>query len=626
MKCKIFYCLVFFFSLKLVGQKLSSNELFKKTLEEHVWDLSSLYKSNEHWAKERTNIKTGVTDFGNNINFKINTSNGLLRLLDSAKQLSVMAGRMSVYGYLVSTVNETSEKTKRQNRIGRSLETRVNDILSVLPEKILAINQDSLSIWMSRPEYDPYRRQINEIRENKDHFLFGNSSQINNSLKRWSQQSYNSYEELRDSNISWPKVDDSTTIHFNNYRIFFSKEDPKIRTESLCKFFNKLKDFEDVFGIFFTNRIEADHLRATNEKYDNGIEAIFSKRDGYSDKIVDNMIKATKDSIHVFHEMFDLMLQFSESENPSFPDIYYARSKFNSSLSFPIAKTLQRAVDIFSPMGKEYAHRLVRRLNDNRMHLPLLPEKSGGAFAVYPSVGGMKSFLVLPYYGSYATSSALTGGLALLMAYSDMPKERPFLHRYDPPIYSNAVIYAGRLLHDDYLFSNAKDDAERLTYLMNAQFNTFRSFFNYVVFADFERTVQKRVADGETPTGRQISEIYLEKMREYYGHDSVMEVPEFLSTNWINYNVLFSSYDQMFWPPAYACGIQMTEGFQQREKNIMQLFSGVLGNRFTDRTKDLIGDMIDLESEGPYIMVVERIKNQVRQAKKLVPITTVHKQ
>ena len=103
-------------------------------------------------------------------------------------------------------------------------------------------------------------------------------------------------------------------------------------------------------------------------------------------------------------------------------------------------ENLEVTNEVFKALGKDYLERLNSRIKDKLLHLPLLPSKSGGAFAVYPTVGGMKSFLVLPYYGSFSVSSTLTGGLALLMAYSDMSKERPFLNRYDPPIYSNAVI------------------------------------------------------------------------------------------------------------------------------------------------------------------------------------------
>ena len=614
--CLLLYCL-YLYGFNLFSQNHLSDKIIERPLEDYIWDLSSLYANDEDWEKERAKIEREIAEFLDKNDFKIDSSQDLIRLLKSARSLSVRAGKMSVYGYLVSTVNQTSEKTKRQSRIGQSLETKANEVLSGLPESILEVPQDSLTSWMAASEYEPFRRQINEILENRDHYLFGKASQINNSLKRWSQLSYDNYAALRNSRISWPKVNDSTSINFNNYRFFFSEDDPSFRNGSLTNFYNKLSDFEDAFANYMTGRIEADHLRAVNENYANGIEAIFSKRDGYSDEVVDTMIKVVNDNIHVFHEMLDLMLQFSESKNPSFPDLYYSRSKFNSSRTFSIDETLQSAVAIYSPLGEEYIKRLTYRINDNRMHLPLLPEKSGGAFATYPSVGGMKSFMVLPYYGSYSVAAALTGGLALLMSYTDMPKERPFLHRYDPPIYSNAIIYAGRNLFDDHMVQEANEDSEKLAYLMNSLFNNFRLFFNHVMLADFEKEVQQKVVIGEALSGQDISNLYLQKMRQYYGAENLMDVPGFIGSDWITFDVMFSSYDQMFWPPAYACGIEMAKGFQKRDKKIMQLFSGVLGNRSTDRTKDLIGDVIDLESEAPYKAVVDRVSNQLREAKHL---------
>lgn len=614
---KIILSLLLLIVTILYSNSIHCQNLKDKKVSEYVWDLSTIYTNYQAWRIDKEKIEHNLISIGD-LNSNIKSKKELLVLLKETTDLRIRVGKMSVYGFLVSTVNETSEDATKQKRIGNSLEARVEEAVAFLPELILEINKDSLNKWINLPEFDKYKRYVLDVVENRNHFLQGISSKINNSLIRWGHQSSETYEELGESGIKWPKMEDSTEINFGNYRSLFSMDNELNRKKNLSNFYNRLEDFENVYGHLLIKRIEANHAIAINENYKNGVDAIFSKRDGYSDNIYKSMIKVTKDSLHTFHELLELMLDFSESKNPSYSDLYYSRSKFNLKSSYPIDESLTRAISLLSPLGSDYSERLKRRISDDRLHLALLPEKSPSTFAVYPSVGGMKSFMVMPYYGSYATSSALTGGLALMMAYSDMPKERPFLNRYDPPIYSNALIYAGRIIHDDYMANSASSLHEKIAMKMNSLFNAWRSYFNYVIFSEFEYTLQELVAKGEKPSGSEISTIYLDLLRDYYGHNTVMDIPDYLATNWITYALTFSSYEQMFWPPSYALGIHMASGLSNKNRDVHELFSGVLGNSHTDKTIHLLGNTgIDLESEKSYKLVMEKVKTLVLEVKKL---------
>jgi oligoendopeptidase F len=87
------------------------------------------------------------------------------------------------------------------------------------------------------------------------------------------------------------------------------------------------------------------------------------------------------------------------------------------------------------------------------------------------------------------------------------------------------------LLH--HMLGKAKDDATRL-FLLGSSLDSMRTtLFRQTQFAEVERTMHARAEKGETLTGENLSQLYLDVTRRMYGHEQgVCEVPELVRTEW----------------------------------------------------------------------------------------------
>jgi oligoendopeptidase F len=93
------------------------------------------------------------------------------------------------------------------------------------------------------------------------------------------------------------------------------------------------------------------------------------------------------------------------------------------------------------------------------------------------------------------------------------------------------------VLLKERMLAAAEDDDARLILL----FSTLESsVFNRARWAEFELRIHQEVENGNSLTGEVISEIYLELLRKYYGHDEgICTVADEFGMEWMNDRLIF---------------------------------------------------------------------------------------
>jgi oligoendopeptidase F len=112
-------------------------------------------------------------------------------------------------------------------------------------------------------------------------------------------------------------------------------------------------------------------------------------------------------------------------------------------------------------------------------------------------------------------------------------KNQPFA-THDYPTFVAEVastLNENLLLHE--MLSRTKDDATRLSLLGN-HLDTMRgTLFRQVQFAEFELLIHEKVENGESLSGENLTKLYLDLERKYYGHDQgVCKVDDAYGVEW----------------------------------------------------------------------------------------------
>ncbi len=576
----------------------------------YVWDLSTLYRDRAAWDAERDYVLHGITTIARVKGTGGQSAKALADEMDVVADLRTRGGKMAIYGELVSAV-DSSETANMQFDIGSSLRAQVEAAVTFLPQDVLSIGEARVMEWLrSEPRLAKHRVRLLRIFLEAPHTLSTDEEAIVSSMARWPQGSSQTWRALNHADLGWPKLRNAdgkeVSVTLNAVLTEFSGAGQVKAFELLLQ---KMQSLQGVYGGLYTRRIEANLTIARQRKFKDGMDAIWYLHDGMPEGSYHTMIEVARDNVALLQRYMRARNRSIGIDRVSYADLGLDPPKIDR--RFPITDAMKIAVEASAPFGPAYQQRLRERLQQKWMHLPPWPEKAQ-SFGIYPPVGGIAPYFVMSYRSDYASSQDFTGGVTLMMSDADIPQDRAPENWDDAGIYGNGVIYAGDMLHDDYLAAQARDRQEKIAFLVRALDFDLLRYFQYVVWAELDEKVQQLIIEGKTPTGAQISQIYLDILRQYYGADQKQAVDEVYATEWTTNAILFASYEYQFWPPALAMAAQVVEAKPGQNDLGRKVVDELLGRSDYDRTYPMLKEVgIDMTKPEPYQALMRRIKRQL---------------
>jgi oligoendopeptidase F len=574
----------------------------------YVWDLSPLYANDAAWEAERRAIAEKIGTIGRLRGTVGRDSKSLADALDEVYDLRARAAKMAVYGMLLDETDIRSAIVRTRYDVGTAIEIEVEPAVEFVEEEIRAIDRERLARWLrEEPRLERHRRRITRIQFEAPYSLDREAQAVVESMARWPRIAADAFSTLHESPLGWPTMKDAAgedvVVDLGAFSRLRRSADRDERERATRAFLNRLRELESVFGLMLTRRIEADLTIARHRKFDDGIEALWLLRDGMPPGSHRIMIDVARRNLPTLRRYVDLRRRALGLERFSYADFFATPQGIRRTFTIDDAREI--AVSASAPLGAEYQARLRARLKERWFHLPPLPEKRD-TFAVFPPVGGIAPYFMMTYQPTFRQSRVFTGGATIMMTFADIPRDRMPDTRDDPPIYGNGLIYVGNMLHDDYLTKSATDRKERVAYLVHQLDLIWQQYFRWVLVAELDVAVQSMIANGATPTGAQVTKMYLDLLRQYYG--SAVDIDEAFGGEWMTFSVPFLSYEHQFWPPAMAAACTIFERLQRGDATARK-FDQVQGRGDLDLSYQLLKQIdVDMATPAPYEAVIRRME------------------
>ncbi|MCK4999908.1 MAG: oligoendopeptidase F family protein, partial [Anaerohalosphaera sp.] len=243
--------------------------------------------------------------------------------------------------------------------------------------------------------------------------------------------------------------------------------------------------------------------------------------------LVDN-INANLDTFHRYLRLKGRMLGISDLK---YSDLY-AEAVAGVDMSFTAEEAGDLIVDSVRPLGRKYAGVVRKALDERWIDFYPTPGKrsgaysNGGAYDVHP-------YILMNFNGKYDDMSTLAHELGHTMHSYYSNKVQP----YPTADYSIFVAEVASTFNEalllDKMLRETKDDETRLSLLMTYLENARQTVFRQTQFAEFELRIHEKAERGESLTGDNLTELYGEIVRKYYGHDKgICEVEDLYTVEW----------------------------------------------------------------------------------------------
>jgi oligoendopeptidase F len=581
-------------------------------VDRYVSNLSSLYADYKAWDAERAHILQNIETIGQLKGRGSQSAKALADELDAISDLRSRAAKMGIYGQIESDLDTRSESAQAQGAVGRQLEAQVEAAVAFLPGDLRAIGEPLLTQWMKQElRLTRHRMRITRILQETPHALPTEQASILASMAGWPEVSQNTYWALMDSDLAWPKMQttEGKTVEVNRYTYKTNFEGVD-RTRAAKVLLGRLQSLQNAFGVLYTSRVEADLTIARYRKFSDGVNAMWFLRDAMPEGSLRIMADVARANLATLQRYMKLRVRALGLNRVDYGDLYIAPPAVDR--RFPIAEVMKMAIDVAAPMGTAFQDHLRQRMEAGWMHLPPWPQKRD-TYGIYPPVGGAKPYLIMSYRDDYASARTFAGSVIRMTAKADYPQDSLPDTTDDPAIFGNGGLEAAQTLYDDYLVDHAATRQEKITYLLYSLDSQAKGFFRWVLFSELDAKVEQLISAGKTPTGAQVSQMYLGLLHDYFGGTVVVD--DVFAGEWmILSSVPFESYEHQGWPAASAAAACITEGLHAGDKNARQAVDGVYGGGDSDRSYYLLRRVgIDMATRAPYEMLFRRLNRQLDQ-------------
>ncbi len=502
--------------------------------EKYRWNLSDLYPSDAAWKAARDELARRIPALAAERG-KLGASAGALRQgLDAIFGAQRELERLTVYASARADEDTRVAATRELRQSARQLAVQLDAATSWVRPELLALDGARLRAFLAEdPGLAPYRFFVEDVIRWKPHTLGPGEEKVLAEAGALTHAGGEISGVLRDADLPWPTVTLSSgeearldPAGYSLRRASVVKED---RDRVFDAFFGTLKAYQRTLGAALYTTVRSSEFERTARGFGSDLEAALFP-DAIPPAVYHQLVADVRRSLPTFHRYLALRRRMLGLERLRYQDLYVPIVP-SADLRFQPEQARELVLAAVAPLGPEYVAGLRRGFESG--WTDYLPSTGKRAGAYSTGVWGVHPYQLLNFNGRYEDLSTLAheSGHSMHTFLADAAQPYP-THEYALFVAEVAsTLNENLLVH--HLLARAKDDAERL-FLLGSQLDGLRgTLFRQTQFADFELAFHDKAARGETLTGENLSELYLQTARTYYGHAAgVCEVPDLVAVEW----------------------------------------------------------------------------------------------
>ncbi len=579
--------------------------------ESAIWDLTALYESPAAWTAAYEEVSADVETLPRFQGTLGDSAGALLEASDTISMVYKEAVRLLVYATLKADEDTRIAENEERRQLSNNLLTSLGEAVSWYDPELLAVGEDTVMGYLAEePGLEKHRFNIENTLRAAPYTLDAKAEAImaaSGVLQGGAQRAYNI---LANADIPWPEItlagDETIRLSQSGYTKARQAPDRDDRQAVFDAFWGKWKEYENTLGTVMNNEIQSRIFVTEQRGYESSLErALFGTN--MPVEVYRTLIDEVNAALPTLHRYFTLRKRMLGIEDDlRYFDIYPPLVALDK--EYTLETSIEITRDALEPLGDEFIEAYNRGIEGRWMHVYPQPGKRSGAY-MFGAAYDVHPYVLLNHNDDYESASTFAHeyGHAVhsVLSNANQPWETA---GYATQIAETASIMLEMLLQD-HVISQAQSPEEKLYYLGIGLESLRGTFFRQTMFAEFELKMNEMVEDGQVLTGAKLTEIYLDLLKRYHGHDEgVMAIDDLYAIEWAYIPHFYRDFYVFQYATSMAAAAQLaTEigagNIETRDAYIDLLKAG--GSDYPYNLMKATG--VDLASPAPYRALVERM-------------------
>ena len=501
-------------------------ELLKRSevREEDTWNVKDMYESVEDWEKELTAIRTIVDKVAEYEGKVMESAGSLLTVLSGLAEAGEKLGLAFNYAERLFDEDQTNTAHQAMNAKAYSAYAEMESRVAFVDPEIIAAPQELLERYYEESDELPlYRKQIEEIRRRKAHCLSAEMEKLLAMTAEMSQTPADTFSILSNADLVLPEIEDENgekvRLTSGRYGQFIQSADRRVRKDAFEAMYSTYKQFLNTFASLYNGNVKQQIFQAKARKYASTLEAAVDANH-VSPDVYQNLIETVSQNLDKMHRYVSLRKKCLGTEDLHMYDIYTPMiPDMAKTISFEEAK--ETVLKALAPLGEDYVAKVKEGFENRWIDVYENQGKRSGAYSA--GAYGCHPYVLLNYNGTLDDVFTLAHemGHAMHSYYSN--ETQPYIYAEYKIFVAEVASTCNEILLMEYLLEHTTDQKER-AYLLNHYLDSFKgTVYRQTQFAEYEMLTNRMSEEGESLNADNLSKLYLELNKKYYGDEIVSD-------------------------------------------------------------------------------------------------------
>lgn len=586
---------------------------------QYKWNLEKMYENDTLWEKD-VNILLKQVEEMRTFSGKLGDSADMLfRALKLRDAISRRLENIYVYARMRRDEDNRNAFYQEKSDQAQVLAVQVRGSLSFVVPEIIEIPEEKIKRFLAENEdlreYDFF---FKELFRQKEHILSKREEQILAEIGEIAAAPQNIFGMLNNADIKFPVIRDESgeeiEVTKGRYIRLMESPDRRVRRDAFKALYHSYENQINTIGATLSYSVKKDVFFAKIRKYRSSLEAALSE-DNIPVSVYDNLIEAVESRLDAMARYVSLRKRALKVDALHMYDLYVPIVP-EVKIEVPYEEAKKRIKEGLRPLGEEYIRIMDKGFHEGWIDVYENQGKTGGAysFGTYDS----SPYILMNYQNTINDLFTLAHEMGHSM-------HSYYSHQNQPYIYGGYTIFVAEVastvnetLLMEYLLNNTQDRKEKM-YLLNHYLEQFRAtVYRQTMFASFEKKIHEKVEKGEALTAENLSQIYLELNKKYYGSEMVYD--DQIRFEWARIPHFYNAFYVYKYATGYSAAIALSQQILREGSEAVKRYIDFLKSGSSDYPIHLLQKAgVDMKTPEPihraldvFEGLVEKLENMLQ--------------
>lgn len=491
---------------------------------ELTWKLEDIFASESEWEKalsEAMPLADEIAGFTGRVGESADT---LYKVLETYEKCCLKIHLVYGYAFKMRDVDTTSTYAQTLYSKVMSADVEVSEKIAFMEPEIIAVDEETMNqFYTEKPELNKYKIYITEVRRGKEHSLSPELEKFLAGANELADLPYEVFATLDNADLKFPEItnEKGEKIQITNGRFVPLEEskDRRVRKEVFEKYYETYGNFKNTSASLYAGQVKQLMFYARARKYSSTLEAAVDGNN-VSPEVYKNLVEAVNDNLDKMHRYVSLRKKLLELDELHMYDVYVPIVK-DYDAKYTIEEAKELVLKAVEPLGTNYVNLIKKAFAERWIDVVENEGKRNGAYS--SGVYGVHPFVLLNFNGTLDNVFTLAHEMGHAMHSYFSNEAQNYLDSRYKIFVAEVASTTNEVLLMEYMLKNVKDNKER-AYLLNHYMDSFKgTVFRQTMFAEFEKTSNEMAEAGEPLTHENLTELYLNLNKKYYGEAMISD-------------------------------------------------------------------------------------------------------